>query len=208
MGKRLFLLLISVIIGVVKPTLLSATDTPVVSGFDDSKTVETIIEEPEPEPEPAPEPVLAPVVLEPKVAYTLPVSSNYISIAGRTLDIVDVASTTIDAGNHVNKYGDKFLYGHNSAAVFGGLQNLSAGSTFTVTNNGNTASYTIAKIVIFEKDQDSGNLELDGAGSYMNAVAKARFQGTGYDLSIMTCHGTIYGNRDASHRLVIFANRI
>ncbi len=206
MGKRLFLLLISVIIGVANPTFLSAADTPAVSGFDDSKTVETVIEEPEPEP--APEPVLASVVLEPKVTYTLPVSSNYISIAGRTLDIVDVASTIIDAGNHVNKYGDKFLYGHNSAAVFGGLQNLSVGSTFSVTYNGSTNTYRITNIVIFEKNQESGNLQFNGAGSYMNAVAKARFQGTGYDLSIMTCHGTVYDNRDATHRLVIFANRI
>ena len=62
--------------------------------------------------------------------------------------------------------------------------------------------------MIYEKDVAAGKLRLNGEGSYMYAVAHARHSGVQYDLSIMTCYGTSFGNGDASHRLVIFANAI
>ena len=131
-----------------------------------------------------------------------------ITIAGRTLPVISVGDTTADSGNHVNKYGDKFYYGHNSGAVFGGLVNLAEGSTFSVTLNGATVNYHIAKRQIFEKNRENGRLELNGSGSYMWNVAAARHSGVQYDVSIMTCHGVSYGDGDASERLVLFANRI
>ena len=42
----------------------------------------------------------------------------------------------------------------------------------------------------------------------MSAVAGARHGRVQYDLALMTCYGTSYGNGDASHRLVVFANRL
>ena len=69
-------------------------------------------------------------------------------------------------------------------------------------------NYRISNIVIYEKDVEAGKLRINGEGSYMYAVANARHDGVQYDLSIMTCYGTSFGNGDASHRLVIFANAI
>ena len=144
----------------------------------------------------------------PVTRVVAPTTTNTITITGKTLSITDVSNTTTDAKNHVNKYGDKFLYGHNTSGVFGNLKQLSEGDTFSVTYNNVLTSYKIEKIVIFEKNAENGKLQLDGSGNYMLSVSKAKFGIKAYDLSIMTCHGTSYGNGDASHRLVIFANRI
>jgi len=206
MAKRLFLLLFSGLFGIIiAPDFLTAADEvhPISPEFNAVLT-EEIIEEPEPVYE---ELVYqAPVYEAPEPVYVAP--SNSISIAGRKLDIVDVDSTAVDAGNHVNKYGEKFLYGHNSYNVFGALVNLGVGNTFSMYYGDVNYNYRISNIVIYEKDVAAGKLRLNGEGSYMYAVANARHDGVQYDLSIMTCHGTSYGNGDASHRLVIFANAI
>ena len=223
MAKRLFLLLILSLLGVINASeFLTATDTVELAGLDEAKIIETV---PLPEPEPSAE-VVAPVVygvtssslstsvVNETANFVVPTSDvamapgNTIAIAGRVLEIVDVADTTIDSGGHVNKYGDKFLYGHNSVDVFGGLVNLGVGNIFTVSYGGVSRNYQVAKIVIYEKDLETGKLRLDGAGNYMRSVANARSGDTRYDLSLMTCYGTSYGNGDASHRLVIFANAI
>ena len=223
MAKRLFLLLILSLLGVVNASeFLTATDTVELVGLDEAKIVETV---PLSEPEPSAE-VVAPVaygvmssslstsVVNETANFMVPTSDvvvasgNNIAIAGRVLEIVDVADTTIDSGGHVNKYGDKFLYGHNSVEVFGGLVNLGVGNVFTVSYGGVSRNYQVAKIMIYEKDLETGKLRLDGAGNYMRSVANARSGDTWYDLSLMTCYGTSYGNGDASHRLVIFANAI
>ena len=149
---------------------------------------------------------MLPVYVAPAPVYVVP--SNNIAVAGRTLAIVDVADTAVNSGDHVNKYGDRFLYGHNTAGVFGGLTSLGVGSTFSVTYGGVTTNYQVAKIVIFEKNVENGRLQLNGAGNYMRAVANAKSDGVQYGLSLMTCYGTSYGNGDASHRWVIFANAV
>lgn len=211
MAKRLFLLLFVSLIGVIStPRILAATDTVNLTRVSDARAVETV---PLPEPEPEPEPVLAKAPasgratsVQSEPVYTAP--ANNIAIAGRTIEIVDVSDTTVDAGGHVNKYGAKFLYGHNSAAVFGGIVNMGVGSTFSVTYGGVTTNYQVANVVIFEKNTDNGLLQLNGSGSFMNAVARAVHLGVHYDLSVMTCYGTSYGNGDASHRYVLFANQM
>lgn len=129
---------------------------------------------------------------------------NYISVAGRNLAIVDVGDTMVDAGNHVNKYGEKFLYGHNSAGVFGGLVNVYEGDVFTVSYGGVVRNYRVAERGIFEKVSDTA-LRRDGAEYKMRAIANGRGK---YDMVLMTCYGTVYGNGDASHRLILFANAI
>lgn len=133
---------------------------------------------------------------------------NYISVTGRNISIVDVGSTTVDAGNHVNKYGSRFYYGHNSGAVFGGLTGLDVGSSFSIYYGGVLHNYRVAKVMIFEKNISNGRLQLNGSGSYMKSVSEARGGGVQYDISLMTCYGTSYGYGDASHRLVVFANEL
>ena len=226
MGKRLFLLLICSLIEVALiPQFLAASDSVAVTGIDNAKITETVLP-PEPEPEPAVEVAEASYQTNNAISssvratqtqtaiatvarvetYTPP--ADTISVAGRTLNIYDVGDTSVDSGNHVNKYGAKFLYGHNSAGVFGGLVGLGVGSRFSVTYGGKTTNYTVAKVMIYEKNSSNGKLQLNGQGNYMASVAKAVDKDTGvaYSLSLMTCYGTSYGNGDASHRLVIFAN--
>lgn len=208
MKNKFLILLFSSFIGIfANPEILTASDSVAVSGLDNTGIVETVLPL-EPEPEPAY--IAAPTYVASAPVYTAPpvyvTPTNNIQIAGRTLEIVDVASTTVDAGNHVNKYGDKFLYGHNSVNVFAGLYNMGPGSVFSVAYGGVTHNYQVKQVVIFEKS--NGKLQLGGDGSYMGAVAKAKHAGVIYDLSLMTCYGTSYGNGDASHRLVLFASAI
>lgn len=136
------------------------------------------------------------------------VAFDSITIAGRTIPVVAVGSTSVDSGNRVNKYGDRFYYGHNSGAVFGRLSSVGVGSVFSITFGGTTSNYRVAERVIFEKNRDNGRLQIGGNGNYMRDVAAARHGGVQYSISLMTCSGTSYGNGDASHRLVLFANRI
>lgn len=218
MAKRLFLLLLSSFIGIIgAPEILMASDGFDLSGLNKAGIVETvpIVEEEKPEEEQEEEGHAEQTAYyaynygteeEPKPAYEAP--SDSITIAGRTLDIVDVSDTTVNAGGHVNKYGDRFLYGHNTSNVFGGLTGLGVGSRFSVTYNGDTTYYAVTEVVVYEKNRETGKLQLNGAGSYMRSVANAKYDGVQYDLSIMTCYGTSYGNGDASHRLVLFANAI
>lgn len=133
---------------------------------------------------------------------------NYISVNGRNISVVDVANTAVNAGDHVNKYGARFYYGHNTGAVFGGLVNYGVGSSFSIYYGGVLRNYRVAKVMIFEKNVSNGHLELNGSGNYMRSVADARSGGVQYDVSLMTCYGTSYGNGDASHRLVLYANEI
>lgn len=199
MGKRLFLFIIFGLFGVVSnPGILTATDTFTATGLDNTGVVETV-----PLPEPEPEPMKAP-----SAGYTYVPPANNIQFAGRVIQIVDVGDTRVDAGNHVNKYGSKFLYGHNSWGVFGSLPSLGVGSTFTVTYGGTTTTYQVANTVIFEKNPETGLLQKDGFGDYMVSVASAIDEGKYYDMALMTCYGTSYGNGDASHRWVVFANAI
>ncbi len=174
-----------------------------------ASTPEPVYVEPTPEPAPTPTPAPEP---EPVQPATQP---DHIEVAGKWVNVYNVDSTALDAGNSVYRfintakgYDGRFLYGHNSNNVFGGLKNLDIGSTFTLTLDNTTVTYRVSNIVIFEKNQSTGKLTLNGEGSYMNSVARAKHNGAQYDLSLMTCHGTALGHGDATHRLVIFANRI
>lgn len=201
MVKNVFLLFIASLITIVmSPKILSATDDVDLTGVSDAKAVETVIAEPEPEPVVTKAPVAG---YAPAAPVAMP--ANNIQIAGRTIEVVGVGSTTVDAGNHVNKYGS-LLYGHNSAAVFGGILNLGVGSTFTVTYGGVTTTYQVANAVMFEKN--NGLLQVNGSGSFMEATSRAIYMGTHYSVALMTCAGTSYGNGDASHRYVLFANAV
>lgn len=131
---------------------------------------------------------------------------SYISVSGRNIPVIEVSSTALDAGDHVNKFGDRFYYGHNSGNVFGGLVNYGVGTSFSINSNGITHNYRVAKVVVYEKNAELGRLQLNGSGSYMKAVSQARGDGVQYSIALMTCYGTPYGNGGATHRLVLFAN--
>lgn len=222
MMKRLFLLLIFSLIGVVyNPQILIANQVGSINApvFND---VETIIEtEVEEQPvvdtqRPASSVVLASsqeVSTEPVVV----VPSNNITIGGRYIPLYQMGSTDAVLDNAASKYGN-FIYGHNSGNVFGVLHGAWIGQTFSVTFDGITRNYVVSDIVIYEKNQANGLLQIDGRGNYMsnvaNAIKKDIDADTGqvgltyYSLSLMTCYGTMLGGGDATHRLVIFAYEI
>ena len=224
MKKRLFLIPILLLTGFLTPAFSVADQSPVITDIDDAgiETVIPVAVEPVKEAEPVAKPAATPVVAKaaPKQTTTPIAAPNAgkpadsIQIAGKSLNITTVDNTIADSGNHVNRFkkgnfDGRFLYGHNRAAVFGGLKNLGVGNTFTVTLDGVQNTYRIAQIVIFNKNVAKGTVELAGdETNYMGQVAKAKFKGVQYDLSVMTCHGQSLGGGDATERLVIFANKI
>lgn len=221
-GKKFLILLFSSFVGIISnPELPFASDNVIPS--DISGAVETVLEAPRPvetvsvvtksvpATTTAPVTTVTPATPAP-VAQSAPTpvatpQINHISIAGRSLEFVDVANTGVDSGNHVNRYNSKFYYGHNSANVFRPLYNVGVGDTFSVTENGTTKKYQVKAVAIYEKVNDY-TLRLNGQELKMSVVARARYSGVNYDISVMTCYGTSYGNGDASHRLVLFANAI
>lgn len=141
------------------------------------------------------------------------VKTNSITITGRTISVTNVNDTRIGAGDHVNFYRNKFLYGHNSSAVFGGLKNLVIGSNFSLTIDGVTTNYRVARVMVFDYEETTnGNGAIrfnnDGRNYILNVVRAKDNNDTQYNLSIMTCHGKSLGNNNATQRLVLFANKI
>lgn len=131
-------------------------------------------------------------------------SVGSISINGRTINIINGC---INSSNQLETptsgaavYNTRFIYGHNSSDTFGFLKNLSVGTEFSVTLNGTTKRYKITK-------KDTLTREAFSNSSTRRQVYTASFGGS-FDLSIMTCAGTNYGNGDASHRLIIQASRV
>jgi LPXTG-site transpeptidase (sortase) family protein len=123
-----------------------------------------------------------------------------ISILGRTVKIKKVADTKVNAGNMVALYGDGFLYGHNTNAVFGVLSRATTGTNFSVTLNNETKSYRIAKTAVLTKEDTKKS---------MYSLAKTQsFDGENYDLVLMTCAGRSVGHSDATHRRIVLANRV
>ena len=164
-GKRLIIIFLSSFFGIIGvPDFLVAADSVEIQdvsySFEYAKKVETPVKpavattKTTVKPTPAttttttPAPVVAPAPVKPAV------KPNSINIAGRTISVTTgIRDTSIDAGDHANLYyNGKFLYGHNSASVFGGLKNLGIGSTFTMTLDGVTKTYRIDNKVIYDYD--------------------------------------------------------
>ncbi len=229
--KTIIAIFLASFIGIMaNPEMLAASNSVAVNGINNDGIVKTIIKKPKIEVhvDAKPQTVVnndymtswvepaqtvevaraeAPAYVAP--TYVEPVTpANNIQIAGRTLEIVDVSSTSVDSYDHVNKYGQNFYWGHNSNEVFRGLYNLGAGSTFTMTYDGKTTKYRVADVVIFEKNFGNNMLQLDGSGNYMMSLVNGRFKGAKYDAVLMTCYGTSVGNGDATNRYVLLANAI
>ena len=133
------------------------------------------------------------------------VRTNYISILGRTIDLFVSNDTSINAGSKVARfisgnYNGQFYYGHNSSNVFAGLANLPIGSTFTINLDGINYTYRVENVVTVPNDE--------ALAKNMKYIARANYDGRSYDISLMTCAGTPYGNGNATHRTILFANNI
>lgn len=216
MMKRLFLLLIFSLIGViVNPSILAANkiekiNSPVLND------PETIIEEKIIEAQITNE--IESLASKKQPETSTYIAPNNITIMEKTVPLIQTGSTEIVYDYAASRYGEKFIYGHNSAAVFGVLYSAGVGQSFSTTMNGITKNYMISDIVVYEKNQSNYLLQLNGRGNYMNSVAAAIKKSINestsqvtlsyYDLSIMTCYGIMLGGGDATHRLVIFANEI
>lgn len=96
---------------------------------------------------------------------------------------------------------NKMIYGHRTT-VFGGVTALGNGSTFTVTMNGTTSTYRVVGFKDLTVAQANAN-----AASLYNATYQSYLYGS-YDLTLMTCTGTINADGTASHRRVVFAKRV
>lgn len=103
------------------------------------------------------------------------------------------------SGYDLYKY-KKMIYGHNSYNLLGNLVERYVGETIAVVEGGATNYYTVSDIQIYEKTDDGG---LNGDTKLMTRIAKTAL---GHDLALFTCYGTSYGNGDASHRYVVFAD--
>ena len=78
------------------------------------------------------------------------------------------------------------------------IRNLSTGSTFTINLDGTDYHYRIAKIETVAND--------DFLASNMKKVASGKdYNGTQYDVTLMTCAGTPYGDGNATHRTIVYA---
>lgn len=209
MAKSLFLLLISNIIGIAFGfNYLSATDTiqTKTPGFDATQmeTIPEIVENVSVQPsivEAAPAPVTAPA---PAVAAApvAPVQVYVPSYVNYNVTIV-TDKLVIDGLSYSDIYRTgKFIYGHNTANLLGNLTSLRHGEIFTLTEGGVTRQYRVIDSNIYEK---AANGYLNGSKAVTKQV---EINANGYDISIMTCYGTPYGNGDASHRYVIFANAV
>lgn len=113
-----------------------------------------------------------------------------------------VYNPAVDAGYGVMRYmnyGGNFLYGHSSLA-FASLKSLYVGNTFTVTMDGQTATYVVRRREVFQKSA------LDGNSSLRASIYGASYRGANYSLALMTCGNG--ANDDSNYRLVLFADRI
>lgn len=205
MMKRILIILFSSFLGIIgNPEFLTASDSVILTGLDESNIVETVAL-PEPEVD-----YSAPVYEEP--VYYAPVyvaPANNISINGRMVELAYTDTTGEDAGGQslawYYKTG-KFIYGHNSQNVFGFLDSAYDGGWlngmgFSVTMNGNTSYYSVVNYRLYDYDANSPLcLWYNGTCTKMNPVVGASLDGVSYRMAIMTCYA------GSSKRLVIFAN--
>ena len=212
MARRLFLLLFSAFIGIIaSPEILMASDSFTLAGLNNTGITETV---PIVEKAPVVEEVSvvekaaaevassgATVVPAPAPVYVVPQMANY-TVSFYINSVGEYTETYRNLSySGIYKFR-KMIYGHNTGNLLGSLANRYVGETFTITEGGVAKNYQVAAIQIYRKTED-GNLETDRG--LMTRIANTAL---GYDVALLTCHGASYGNGDASHRLVVFANAI
>ena len=214
MARSLFLFTICLIATVIgSPIMLSATDDVVLTGLNPAGMVETVpLPEPEPEPEPA---TVSQQTVNYSAGTTAVLASNPVVEPVQNVVVTPNYTVTRYVGSvseytsiaHSLSYSDlykfrKMIYGHNTSALLGSLAYRYPGEVITITENGVPMNYQVMTTAVYQKTAD-GNLE--GDPKLMGNIASTAL---GYDVALLTCAGTPYGNGDASHRLVVFANRI
>lgn len=209
MARSLFLFIITAITVLVNPIALSAANEVAVTGLNPAGMVETV-PLPEPEPEPVQESVYefasSSASAEAYVAayepvYVAPVVQNYTvgAYIGSVGEFNSVANNL--SYSYIYKY-NKMIYGHNSAGLLGSLAYRYVGETITITEGGVTNNYVVSAIAMYAKTADGF---LEGDKHLMTSIANTAL---GHDVALLTCAGTSYGNGDASHRLVVYADRV
>ena len=211
MARSLFLFIVCILGVAVNPLALSATDRVAVTRIDESNIVETV---PLPEPEPyvdsganynyATESNLG---IEPnfgadvQLAAYVPVVTNYTvtKYIGTKAEFNATAASL--SYSDIYKFG-KMIYGHNSWALLGSLAERYAGEIITITEGGVVSNYRVAESVLYAKTSDG---RLEGDPGLMSSIVRTAM---GHDVALFTCAGTSYGNGDASHRLVVYADRV
>ena len=210
MGKRLFLLILIGLLEVVNaPQFLMADDGARLTGFDDTKAVKTLVASETQNDvalqvtEVAVAKTANTTVKQPETYSVAPMPANAITVDSRTIEILDVADTSVDTGDHVNKYGAKFLYGHNTPGVFGGLLGMGVGNVFTVAYGGTARNYQVVETQHFQKNSDHSLIDVNTRVEYkMSAIANGKNK---YDLVLMTCADYL---PNTPNRYVLFANAI
>jgi hypothetical protein len=163
---------------------------------------------------------IAQITTTPTISTTAPKSTPSqcstdhakILIGGKTLCIFTATDLSVDAGQKVALYNGNFLFGHNSATVFGDLSRI---DTFQIVKPTETKTYKIISRQIYcdysNAYQFPNHPEYKCANypdpilsmsEVLNPAQKAA------TISLMTCAGQSIGNGDATHRLVAYAIQI
>ena len=139
-------------------------------------------------------------------SYSYTGANTYLANLFHINNPTPVSSPAVDAGYGVMRYtgyGGRFLYGHSTLG-FARIKTLYVGDTFTVTMDGETATYQVSARYVFSKAA-----ELDGSG---NNARRTRIysaideSGARHSISLMTCGNG--WNNDDGYRLVLYADRI
>ena len=139
-------------------------------------------------------------------SYSSASVSSAPSLSVPTFTITNYSANIVEhpSYNDIYKTG-RLVYAHNTKNLFGSLSTYSIGTVFNLVENGVFTTYQVSDIKVFEKNPENGKLQLNGSGNYMGTVVKNAFY---HSVALMTCTGTSYGNGDASHRLVVFADQV
>lgn len=125
-------------------------------------------------------------------------TGSYITIAGANIPLFAAGNTSVNPGSNAASYG-RLIYGHRGTA-FGNIASLPAGSSFTIARNGAAENYVVAGVIALDRATT--------ARFMYSLVNQASYKGQTYSLILMTCAGAPGDNGDASHRTIVFANRV
>ena len=194
MKKYIIMMLLSSFIGIFSnPEILSASNSVTVTGLNDANIVETVIPEPEPVAKVASydyyeEPAYTYVETYEEPVYEPQMLSYWVTAYRDTVEQHPSYSDIYQTG--------KLIYAHNTSDLLYSLNYLYTGDVFMI----NGVTYHVSDRVIYEK---TDAYSLNGSRAVMKNLKNNAY---GHTFALMTCYGTYYGNGDASHRLVIFAD--
>jgi len=219
MKRYIVMMLFSSFIGIMSsPEILSASNSVAVTGLNESGIVETVI----------PKPVVdntdqagtdytpfyypeyndnssstndeASVEVYSNEGYGAAIEPEYLSFW-----VTQQASSIVVSPSYSDIYQTgKLIYGHNTSNLLYDLNYLYVGDVFML--NGNL--YRVADRIKYEKVDDYTLKNPNTGESSRSVMKKLKNNAYGHTVALMTCTGTYYGNGDASHRLVIFADAI